>query len=108
LIFTLLLTILIESLVVLGYCHWRKKPVRSILLTSLVANIATQSLLWTVVNIFYQDYLVTLLMAEIFIWLMESLALYSVRKNQLTFFEAMSLSLSMNLTSIVAGWLLPV
>jgi hypothetical protein len=108
LIHTLVITICIESLVVLAYCYWRKKPVSSILLTSVVANLMTQSLLWTVVNIFYQDYLVTLLVAEIFIWLIESFALYYIRGNQLTFRESTLLSLGMNLSSILVGWLLPV
>lgn len=105
---TLVITIAIESVIALAYCRWRKKPVRSILLTSILANVVTQSLLRAVVNIFYQDYLVTLLAAEIFIWLIESLALYCVRENRLTFPEATLLSLGMNVSSIAAGWLLPV
>lgn len=81
---------------------------RSILLTSFLANVVTQSLLWTVVNIFYQDYLFTLLVTEIFIWLIEGLALYRVRRNQLTVQQAIVLSFIMNLCSIAAGWLLRV
>jgi Flp pilus assembly protein TadB len=108
LIRTLVITIVIESLVALGYCRWRRKPLSPILLTSFFANIATQSLLWTVVNIFYQHYLVTLLIAELVIWLLESIALYYVRRNQLSFPEAASLSLSMNVASFAAGWFMPV
>jgi hypothetical protein len=108
LIRTLFLTIVIESLVALGYCRWRKKPLRSVWLTSILANLVTQFLLWTVVNIFFQQYLVTLLVAEVVIWILESVTFYYVRGNQLTFAEAASLSLAMNIASFAAGWLLPV
>jgi hypothetical protein len=82
--------------------------VRSILLTSIFANLATQSLLWTVVNIFFQHYLIALLIAEAVIWILESSTLHYVRRNQLTLREAAALSLVMNVASFAAGWFLPV
>jgi len=107
LIITLLITIFIESTIVLGYGAWRGKPIRPILLTSIFANIITQSLLWLVLNVFFQQYLIALLVAEIFIWVFEGLALYFIRANQLQRAEALSLSLTMNLASFAIGWFLP-
>ncbi len=105
---TLLITIVTEGLIALGYCLLRNKPVKSILLTSIGANILTQLFLWGVLIIFYQHYLAVLFVAEILIWVIESLALYCVPTNRLSSREAASLSLAMNLSSIVLGWWLPV
>ena len=107
LIITLLITVFIESSIALGYCVWRQKPIRPILLTSICANIITQSLLWLVLNVFFQQYLIALLVAEIFIWGVEGLALYFIQANQLQPAEALSLSLAMNLASFAIGWFLP-
>ena len=104
---TLFITIFIESVIVLGYCIWRQKPIRPILLTSICANIITQSLLWLVLNVFFQHYLIVLLVAEILIWVLEGLALYFVKANQLRRVDALSLTLAMNLASFAIGWLLP-
>ena len=105
---TLLVTIIVESLVVIGYSVGRKKPVRPILVTSVCANLITQSLLWVVLNFFFQHYLAALSIAEILIWIIESVLLYSIPSNQLRFTEAMLLSLIMNLTSFAFGWFLPI
>ncbi|HLO17653.1 MAG TPA: hypothetical protein VK206_22675 [Anaerolineales bacterium] len=107
-IVTLFTTILLEGAVVLGYCIWRKKPVRPILLTSVCINLITQSILWIALNLFFSHYLIALLIVEILIWLMESIVLYSFPANQLRFIEALFLSLSMNLTSFALGWFLPI
>ena len=107
LISTLFITITLESIIVLGYCILRGKPVRPILLTSIGVNITTQSLLWLVLNLFFQQYLIVLLVAEIFIWVLEGLALYFIPANQLRRAEALSLSLTMNLASFAIGLLLP-
>jgi len=105
---TLAITILIESAVCLVYSIWRKKPIRPILLTSVFANLITQSLLWVVLNLFYQHYLLTLLVAEIFIWVIEGYLLFSLPSNQLNVGEALLLSLIMNLSSFGIGWVLPI
>jgi hypothetical protein len=104
LIVTLVITILIEGAIVIGYSNWRKKPLRPILLTSIVANIITQSLLWIVLNLFFQHYLITLLTAEILIWMIEGSLFYYIPANQLRFTEAFLLSLSMNFLSFALGW----
>jgi hypothetical protein len=108
LIATLTLTIIVEGVVVLAYCIWRRKPLLSLLITSVVANIVTQSILWVMLNTFYRYYLAALLICEVFIWLFESLLIYLPHKNQLTIKNAALLSLYMNSLSFGVGWFLPV
>jgi len=108
LIFTLIITILIEGIIVSGYSIWHRKPLGPILLTSVVANLITQSLLWVGLSIFFQKYLIALFVAEILIWLMESSLLSYFPANQLRFKEAVLLAFLMNLASFALGWFLPV
>jgi hypothetical protein len=105
---TLAITILVEGVIVLIYSLRQKKSPGPILFTCLIANRITQSLLWIVLNIFFQHYLMTLWIAELFIWLIESVLLFVFRWNQLTFQESLFLSLLMNLSSFGVGWLLPI
>lgn len=107
-IVTLLITIVVEGLVVLGYCHWRKRSLRPILFTSIWGNLLTQSLLWIALNLFFKYYLIVLFTAEILIWLIESALLSFIPANRLQLKESMLLSLSMNLVSFILGWFLPV
>ena len=106
-IVTLFITIVVEGSIVIGYSLRRKKPLGPLLFTSILANLLTQSLLWAALTIFYRDYLVTLTVAEILIWIVESVLLYFIPANRLQLREAVLLSLSMNLTSLAVGWLLP-
>jgi hypothetical protein len=107
LIITLLITIVVETIIVIGYCRWRDKPRLPVVFTSIAANLVTQSLLWIALLIFFRHYLLTLLVAEGLIWIVESLLLYFVPVNQLYFREALFLSLGMNLASFGVGWFLP-
>lgn len=107
-ILTLTLTIIVEGVVIFAYCIWRREPLLSILITSVAANIVTQSMLWVVLNIFFRYYLATLLICEVFIWLFESVLIYLPNKNQLTVKTAVVLSLAMNAISFGLGWFLPV
>ena len=107
-IVTLFITSIIEGVIVIGYCLWGKKAVKPILLTSIGGSLITQSFLWIVLNLFFQTYLVTLLIAEILIWIFESLLLVSIPATRLSFKEAVLLSLGMNLSSFVLGLFLPV
>ena len=107
LIFTLLITVIAEGLVVTAYSVGSRKPIYPILLTSICANIITQSFLWIVLLIFFRYYLLTLIIAEILIWTAESLLLYFVPANRLRFMDAIILSIGMNLMSFVFGLLLP-
>jgi hypothetical protein len=108
LILTLFITVISEGLVVTAYCLWRRKPARPLLLTSICINILTQSLLWLGLNLFFREYLLALMVAEVLIWGIESVLLYGVASNGLQLREAVLLSLSMNLISFVIGWFLPV
>jgi hypothetical protein len=105
---TLAITIVIEGAICLVYAVWQKKPIGPILITSVLANLITQSLLWIVLNIFYQHYLVTLLIAEILIWLIEGLLFYVSGLNRLNAKESLLLSLLMNLSSFGLGLVLPI
>jgi hypothetical protein len=107
LILTLLITIIAEGIVVIGYALWHRKPIYSILFTTIFANIMTQSFLWVVLLIFFQHYFTALITAEILIWMIESVLLYSIPANQLRFTAAIFLSLNMNLISFSLGWFLP-
>lgn len=107
-IFTLAISILVEGVVVLAYSLWRRNPFLPVLLTSTGGNLITQPFLWIVLTIFFRSYVITLFVAEFLIWMIESLLLYAVPANRLRFSEATLLSLSMNLTSFILGWFLPV
>ena len=78
------------------------------LFTSICINLLTQSLLWLGLNLFFRHYLLALTVAEILIWRIESVLLYSIPANQLQVKDAVLLSLSMNLLSFAFGWFLPV
>jgi hypothetical protein len=108
LIVTLLITILIEGIVIIGYSIWHEKPLYPILLTGTCGNLLTQSLLWIVLKLFFRNYMMTLMVTELFIWMLESFLLYSVSANRLRFTNAVLLSLGMNLFSFGLGWFLPV
>ena len=97
-----------EGVVVLAYCIGRRKPLLSLLVTSVVANVITQALLWIMLHVFFHYYLAALLISEIFIWLLESILIYFPNQDQLTLRNAILLSLCMNALSFGVGWLLPV
>ena len=107
-IVTLFATILIEGIVVWGYSIRRKKPIVSILLTSMIANLLTQSLLWIGLNVFFDHYRIALFVFEIAIWGIESIFLCRIPSNQLDLMESLLLSLMMNLSSFVFGLIVPV
>ncbi|MDQ2692053.1 MAG: hypothetical protein M3Y68_08495 [Chloroflexota bacterium] len=107
-ILTLLITLLVESPIAVGYALWRRKPLRLILFTSICGNLLTQSLLWLLLNFFFDQYFVVLILAEILIWILEGLLLHVVAFDQLPITEAMLLSFLMNTASIALGWFLPV
>lgn len=104
---TLLLTVLLEGTIIVGYCRRSGKPLLPILVTSVIANLITQSMLWIVLTIFFRHYIPALLLTEVSIWLTESVVLSLPASNQLKIKDALLLSLIMNLTSFGAGLLLP-
>ncbi len=66
-IVTLVITIFIESGILLGYSHWHKKPLLHLLFSGALANLFSQSVLWVFLTFFPHHYLVTLLTMEFFI-----------------------------------------
>jgi len=108
LIVTLFITVIIEGVIMIGYCIWQRKSIRPILVTSIIANLITQSFLWIALNLFFQHYLITLFIAEVFIWMIEAVLLSYFPANRLRFAEAILLSLCMNLASFALGWFLPI
>lgn len=106
-IVTLGITLILESAVIIAYSLWAKKSVIPILVASICGNLITQSMLWIALNLFFQNYLVTLFISEILIWIAESIFLYFIPANDLSIKEAVLLSLGMNLTSFTLGWYLP-
>lgn len=104
---TLLVTILIEGSVVLLFCAIKKKTVGSILLASFVVNLFTQTILWVWLGIFHRFYISALLIAEIFVWLIEGLLMGKLSNGKLNYQAAFGLSLYMNLASFGIGLFLP-
>ena len=102
---SLLFTLFVEGLVVLGYAAWQYKPAGRLLLASVLMNVVTQSALWLALNLFYNYYLPTLAVAEPLIWLAESACLYCFPGTQLSRREAILLSLAINLASFGLGWM---
>jgi hypothetical protein len=106
--YTLPITIILEGLIIVGYCRRSGKPLLPLLVTGVIANIHTQTLLWVVLTIFYRHYLAALWITEVLIWLIESFLLSFPLKNQLKLSDALRISLVMNLVSFWVGWFLPV
>jgi len=107
-IFTLLITILIEGCVVFIFCALQKRPAGRLLLASLMVNVLTQSMLWVALKIFFQHYLIALTVAEVLIWLVEGVLLRWLSGNHLNLRQTLTLSLCMNAASFGIGWFLPV
>ena len=105
---TLTLTILVEAALILGYARHYQKPRAPLLLTSVGANIVTQSLLWIVLSRFFNHYLAALILTEVLIWPAEGFMLWAVPANRLLLREALWLSLLMNATSFTLGCFLPI
>jgi hypothetical protein len=105
---TLGITILLEGWVALVWCRRAQKPARSILLTGVLGNIATQVGLWTLLLVAARPYWLILLTAEVGIWAVEGFLLAVIPANRLALSEALRLSLWMNLVSFGVGLALPV
>ena len=105
-IWSLPVTVIVEAAICLGYSLWQSKPIGPIVFTGIFANLITQSMLWIALNIFFQQYWVTLFVTEILIWMIEGVWLNSFRANRLDIRQALALSLLMNLSSFGLGWFL--
>ena len=107
-IVTLPVTILIEGLVVYVYAAWSRKPVGRLLLASFFANLMTQPILWFSLVIFFRHYMAALIIAEVLIWLAESLLMRRLSGIRLDWKITLVLSFCMNAASAGFGFWLPV
>jgi hypothetical protein len=105
---TLSLTIAIEGIIIAIYALLRRRSLVKLLVSVLLANLATQFLLWVVLSLLLGNYLPVLLITELLIWLLESIILRVFPGNGLSWKEALLLSLVMNLASFGIGWLIPI
>ena len=108
---TLLLTLLIESVVVVGYARHKGGPqaeILHLLTATALANLGTQPLLWLVLRHWVAEYMTVLLLGELCIWILEGVALYFYPFTKLRWMESLCLSLAMNGSSFGIGWFLPV
>ena len=107
-IWTLLVTILIETIVVFLYGVINRKPVGLLLVTSGLVNLLTQTILWFWLNFFHRFYIPALLIAEFLIWLVESIWMRKFSNGRLNHHSAAVLSLYMNTASFGIGLFLPI
>ncbi len=105
---TIVTTVLIEAVIIIGYAQFRKKPALQLLFSGTLANLFTQAFLWIGLSFSPFPYLPTLLVMELIIVGIEAFILYVYGKNNLSQKEAFILSFCMNLASFSLGWFLPV
>jgi hypothetical protein len=90
------------------YAVWRKHPKVLFLTVILLLNLITQPALWLTVSGFNGRYpVIVVLLAEMVVWLAESVGLYLALRKRIGFGEALLVSLVLNATSFGIGLLLP-
>lgn len=107
-LFSFLITLGCESVVSLAFAQWQNKPLKSLLLSGLLANLVTQPFLWVWLAVFYRMYWVALLTGEALIFLGEAMLLKLIPANHLSWRAALLLSLLMNSLSFGVGVFLAV
>jgi hypothetical protein len=107
-IVSLLFTYFTEGIIVVIYGLVKKKPLINILLSSLVLNTFTQTILQILLFVFFRHYCVALLISEVIIWGVEGMALTAISANKLNIKEALLLSVFMNTSSFILGLFLPI
>jgi hypothetical protein len=100
-------TIFLEGLVVILFGLVLKKAFLYLFFSSFIINIITQTILWVLLLLNFHHYLLTLILAELFIWGFEGLVLGFLPGNRLSIKEGFLLSFFMNTTSLGIGWFLP-
>ena len=108
--FSILATIIIESIVGFLYTLIRKLPKKRLLTMILLANLITQPLLILALaateGIMSTQYLMVVL--EIAIWLVEALILFFTMRDQIKLFEASGISLLINGISFSVGFIIAI
>lgn len=105
---TVLLTVFLEGVLIAGFARTTGRSPGWLVGTSIVMNLLTQAILWAVLFQFWWIYLPALAIAEISIWVIETVVLFSVRPNRLSLAQAACLSLFLNGTSLALGLFLPI
>jgi hypothetical protein len=104
----LVVTLIVELVLALAYTFWRRWPRTKLLTVVLMMNLITQPALWLFVSVFNGNSTFWLLaIGEVIVWLVESGILAFALRKQAKFWEALALSLALNLTSFGVGLLLP-
>ena len=107
---TLPLTIFIESVVTIFYAKLRQRSMLTLMTLVILANTITQPFL--LIALFMMgmlgqtDIMNYLLLFEIFIWLGEAVIIYLPQRKEISFTEALGLSLLLNATSFLIGLML--
>lgn len=104
----LVITLAVEIPLALAYAVWRKRPWVKLLTVVLMMNLITQPALWSIVGAFNGNSTFwPLAIGEAIVWLVEALILTFALRKQAKFWEALALSLALNLASFGIGLLLP-
>jgi hypothetical protein len=104
----LVVTLVVEIILALVYALWRKRPRTKLLTVVLLMNLITQPALWfTVSNLIDNSTFWPLAIGEVIVWLVEAGILALALRKQAKFWEALALSLVLNLASFGIGLLLP-
>jgi hypothetical protein len=104
----LIITLVVELLLGIGYVLWKKRSASIILTVILLLNLITQPVLWITISGFSaMNPIFLTLFAEMVIWLVEAGGLYLSQRTSMRFREALWVSFALNTASFVVGSLLP-
>lgn len=103
----LVLTIIFELLLALMYVRYTKKT-KKILKSVLLVNLISLPIVWFVFPLFLptlgDSFIITIVLAEIFVFLFEGILLHLLNKDDLSQKSAFILSLLINAVSIIVGY----
>jgi len=99
---SLLITIVIELLISLFFLLLNKKPL-SILKWVFLSNLISLPIVWYLFPLVNVTYMVQLILSEIFAILFESVFIYYLNRNYLSYKKTFILSLLNNLISVIGG-----
>ncbi len=100
----LLLALLVECPVILLCAYIRHKPRRSMLLAAILANVISVAGLSVWLMLGPLGSVLSMVFGEIAVWFFEAVFLHAFRGTGVTWPEAVTFSLAMNLGSLAAGW----
>ncbi len=104
----LIITLVVELLLGVGYALWRKRPVDVILTVILLLNLITQPVLWiTISGLSGLSPFFLIFFAEIVVCLVEAGGLFLSQRKSMRFQEALWVSFALNAASFIVGSLLP-